>query len=141
MKLLLAEEVADMLLMPEPRVYELVRQGKLPAVRIGRQVRFRQETLDAWLAILEDRGSPNTRGGPGWGVAGFRRGLLRPTNARLCHSEEGADRLVSGPFARRQQEEVAPTLLHKTGGRKAPDSGGRQVPEQRMVSFELRALL
>ena len=53
MKTLIAEEIADMLRVTKGRVYELVRQGRLPAVRIGRQVRFREETVVAWLAKLE----------------------------------------------------------------------------------------
>jgi excisionase family DNA binding protein len=54
MRTLLADELADILRVPKGRVYELVRQGKLPAVRIGRQVRFREETVAAWLAELEN---------------------------------------------------------------------------------------
>ncbi len=54
MRLLKADEVAEALQVPKPRVYELARQHALPAVRIGRQLRFRQEAIETWLAALED---------------------------------------------------------------------------------------
>jgi excisionase family DNA binding protein len=53
MRIFLAEEIAQILRVPKGRVYELARQGKLPVLRIGRQVRFREESLDVWLAGLE----------------------------------------------------------------------------------------
>lgn len=48
--LLTAEEVAAILKVRKSRVYELVRSGALPAVHIGRQVRFRRSDLERWLA-------------------------------------------------------------------------------------------
>jgi len=53
MRTLLAEEIAQILRVPRGRVYKLVRQGMLPAIRIGRQARFREETIVAWLAQFE----------------------------------------------------------------------------------------
>jgi excisionase family DNA binding protein len=45
-----AEFVSELLDVPKARVYELVRQNLLPAVRIGaRQIRFDEETLQAWI--------------------------------------------------------------------------------------------
>ena len=32
------------------RVYELVRQGILPCVRFGRQIRFDSQQIEAWIA-------------------------------------------------------------------------------------------
>ena len=54
MRTLLADEIAQIPRVPKGRIYELVRQGKLPAVRIGRQVRFREETVAAWLDEFEN---------------------------------------------------------------------------------------
>ncbi len=54
MKVLLADEVAELLRVPVPRIYELARQGQIPHMRLGRQVRFRQEAVEAWLNTLED---------------------------------------------------------------------------------------
>ena len=52
--LLEAEDVAALLGVPRRFVYELVRRGELPAVRIGqRYVRFRSEALDEWIASRE----------------------------------------------------------------------------------------
>ncbi len=64
MKIFLADEIAQILRVPKGRVYELVRQGKLPAVRIGRQVRFREDAVEAWLSGLEERAADQyLRGG------------------------------------------------------------------------------
>jgi excisionase family DNA binding protein len=54
MRVLVAAEVAELLKVPVPRVYELARQGQIPHVRIGRQVRFRQEAVEAWITALEN---------------------------------------------------------------------------------------
>lgn len=36
------------------KVYELIRTGQLPVVRIGRAVRVRRNALERWLADLEE---------------------------------------------------------------------------------------
>ena len=57
-KLLRMEEVAAYLDVTLARAYELVRQGVVPAVRMGRQVRVDPERLEKWVAqggrALED---------------------------------------------------------------------------------------
>ncbi len=50
MKILLAQEAATILRVPKARVYELVRQKKFPAVRIGRLVRIPEDELRGWIA-------------------------------------------------------------------------------------------
>jgi len=45
-RLLLADEAAQILRIPKARVYELVRQSKLRVVRIGRFVRIPEEALE-----------------------------------------------------------------------------------------------
>jgi excisionase family DNA binding protein len=47
---LTTEEVLDCLNVNSRTIYRLIRSGELPAVRIGRQWRFRRTDLDAWLA-------------------------------------------------------------------------------------------
>ena len=42
-------EVARILDTSEQRVYELIRAGMLPAVRLGRQVRVDKEALDQFI--------------------------------------------------------------------------------------------
>lgn len=49
-RLLTVQQVAHQLQLPAPRVYELVRTGSLPCVKIGRQVRFDPEQLAQWIA-------------------------------------------------------------------------------------------
>ena len=46
---LTTDEVLDYLKVTSRTIYRLIRAGDLPAVRIGRQWRFRQCDLDAWL--------------------------------------------------------------------------------------------
>lgn len=43
-------EVARILDISEARVYEMIRQGVLPAVRLGRQVRIDRQTLEEFIA-------------------------------------------------------------------------------------------
>jgi excisionase family DNA binding protein len=38
-------------------VYRLIKAGKIPAVRVGRQWRFRKRDLDAWLDTQRPRGA------------------------------------------------------------------------------------
>lgn len=42
-------EVAEYLRMSEAKVYRLVREQQIPAVRIGKTWRFRKDLLDEWL--------------------------------------------------------------------------------------------
>lgn len=46
---LTTEEVLDYLQINLRTIYRLIRLGKLPAVRVGRQWRFRRQDLDVWL--------------------------------------------------------------------------------------------
>jgi excisionase family DNA binding protein len=46
---LTTEEVLGYLKITPRTIYRLIRSGELPAVRIGRQWRFRRGDLDRWL--------------------------------------------------------------------------------------------
>jgi excisionase family DNA binding protein len=46
---LTTEEVLAYLKITPRTIYRLIRSGELPAVRIGRQWRFRRADLDRWL--------------------------------------------------------------------------------------------
>jgi excisionase family DNA binding protein len=46
---LTTEEVLSYLKITPRTIYRLIRSGELPAVRIGRQWRFRHADLDRWL--------------------------------------------------------------------------------------------
>jgi excisionase family DNA binding protein len=52
-RLLEAEEVASYLGMRTDWVYREVRAGRLPHIRLGRAVRFRKESIEAWLEASE----------------------------------------------------------------------------------------
>ena len=42
-------EVAEVLRIGRSRAYEMVAEGKIPSVRIGRSVRVNRKELDRWL--------------------------------------------------------------------------------------------
>jgi excisionase family DNA binding protein len=48
--LLTAPQVAVLLQVPKARVYQLAREGLLPSVRIGRQIRVSAGALEKWIA-------------------------------------------------------------------------------------------
>ncbi len=50
MKVITAKAVATILGVSVYRVYELVRLGLLPSVRLGRQIRFDEDALQRWIA-------------------------------------------------------------------------------------------
>lgn len=50
MKLLTVKEVAELLSVGAPRIYEMAKQGILPSVRLGRQIRFSEQALQDWIA-------------------------------------------------------------------------------------------
>ena len=59
---LTTEEVLDYLQVNLRTVYRLIKAGKIPAVRVGRQWRFRKRDIDAWLESQRPRGrSPRRR--------------------------------------------------------------------------------
>jgi excisionase family DNA binding protein len=58
---LTTEEVLDYLQVNLRTVYRLIKAGKIPAVRVGRQWRFRKRDIDAWLESQRPR---NLRPGP-----------------------------------------------------------------------------
>ena len=43
------KELADYLRVTEKTVYRLLKQGKIPAIRINHQWRFRKSLIDEWL--------------------------------------------------------------------------------------------
>ncbi len=56
---LTTEEVLEYLQVNLRTVYRLIKAGKIPAVRVGRQWRFRKRDIDAWLDTQRpSRGEP-----------------------------------------------------------------------------------
>jgi excisionase family DNA binding protein len=64
-RLLDVEDVAEILGMKRDWIYAEVRAGRLPHVRFGRTVRFRRESIDAWIAASERGKIPSQRNRPG----------------------------------------------------------------------------
>ena len=54
---LTTEEVLEYLQVNLRTVYRLIKAGRIPAVRVGRQWRFRKRDIDAWLETQRPRGS------------------------------------------------------------------------------------
>jgi excisionase family DNA binding protein len=62
---LTTEEVLDYLQVNLRTVYRLIKAGKIPAVRVGRQWRFRKRDIDAWLESQRPRGVRAAVASPG----------------------------------------------------------------------------
>jgi excisionase family DNA binding protein len=69
---LTTEEVLEYLQVNPRTVYRLIKAGKIPAVRVGRQWRFRKRDIDAWLD------SQRPRGGGGRPAAAATAAPVRP---------------------------------------------------------------
>src|SRR6202049_2197634 len=61
---LTTEEVLEYLQVNLRTVYRLIKAGKIPAVRVGRQWRFRKRDIDAWLDSPRIRGGARAEGAP-----------------------------------------------------------------------------
>ena len=71
---LTTEEVLDYLQVNLRTIYRLIKAGRIPAVRVGRQWRFRKSDIDAWLESQRPRnaraaGQPAMRPTPATGRA------------------------------------------------------------------------
>ena len=58
---LTTEEVLDYLQVNLRTVYRLIKAGKIPAVRVGRQWRFRKRDIDVWLESQRPRQAGRAR--------------------------------------------------------------------------------
>ena len=61
---LTTEEVLEYLQVNLRTVYRLIKAGKIPAVRVGRQWRFRKRDIDAWLDSQRLRGGSRAAAAP-----------------------------------------------------------------------------
>ncbi|MCC7019557.1 MAG: helix-turn-helix domain-containing protein [Ardenticatenales bacterium] len=52
--LLTIKDVQEITQLGRTTIYELMRDGRLPYLKIGRSVRIRREALEAWLAETEE---------------------------------------------------------------------------------------
>jgi excisionase family DNA binding protein len=97
---LTTEEVLDYLQVNLRTVYRLIKAGKIPAVRVGRQWRFRKKDIDAWLA-----GNRSAGRGIGHGLERPRILIVddeqpvRELLAKSLATEYEVDAVADGPSA------------------------------------------
>jgi excisionase family DNA binding protein len=53
---LTVEELSVYLKIPKSTLYKLVREGKIPAQKVGRHLRFLRESIDEWLKRQNEPG-------------------------------------------------------------------------------------
>jgi excisionase family DNA binding protein len=100
---LTTEEVLEYLQVNLRTVYRLIKAGKIPAVRVGRQWRFRKRDVDAWLESQRVRSAR--------GMAPIRTSTATPSRARILvvDDEETIRELLSKTLALADYEvDVAP---------------------------------
>jgi len=73
---LTTEEVLEYLQVNLRTVYRLIKAGKIPAVRVGRQWRFRKRDIDAWLDSQRPRGDRPAASAPSVPVRSTRQRVL-----------------------------------------------------------------
>ena len=49
------EETAKYLIIGKSTLYKMAREGKIPAVKIANQWRFRKEDIDKWLQEIRNK--------------------------------------------------------------------------------------
>jgi len=76
---LTTEEVLEYLHVNLRTVYRLIKAGRIPAVRVGRQWRFRKRDIDAWLESQRPR---HARGGAAASGAAAPQRAAQPLPAR-----------------------------------------------------------
>jgi excisionase family DNA binding protein len=84
---LTTEEVLEYLQVNLRTVYRLIKAGKIPAVRVGRQWRFRKRDIDAWLDSQRPRGGPRQ---PAVAAAPAARPAAGPTRNRVLVVDDEA---------------------------------------------------
>jgi len=73
---LTTEEVLEYLQINLRTVYRLIKAGKIPAVRVGRQWRFRKRDIDAWLDSQRPRSDRQAAPTPAAPVRNTRQRVL-----------------------------------------------------------------
>ena len=63
-RLLSLQEVADWLDVSRTTLYEMVRRGRIPGIKIGGAWRFKREEVDKWLTEKAAQGGPQSREDP-----------------------------------------------------------------------------
>jgi excisionase family DNA binding protein len=146
---LTTEEVLDYLQVNLRTVYRLIKAGKIPAVRVGRQWRFRKRDIDAWLEssrpasgglmLPEDRaGSGNER--PRILVVDDEQAVRDLLSKTLTMADYDVDAADDGPSAIEKMRAVTYDLL--ITDLKMPGMDGLSViREARKLSADLRVII
>ena len=114
---LTTEEVLEYLQVNLRTVYRLIKAGKIPAVRVGRQWRFRKRDIDAWLDSQRPRG-----------------GSARPAAARPADATRRRVLVVDDEASIRDL--LAKTLSEEYDVDVAPD-GRSALERMRMYPYDL----
>ena len=88
---LTTEEVLEYLQVNLRTVYRLIKAGNIPAVRVGRQWRFRKRDIDAWLDSQRTQGREAT--------ACHRRPHARPSCVLVVDDEASIRDLLAKTLA------------------------------------------
>ena len=92
-RLLIVPEVAKLLRVPPSRAYQLIRDGDLPAVHVGRQLRVSEEALRNWIAEGGDPLPPHPAPPDENARSPRREELKEEAQRRLRDAEQEAERL------------------------------------------------
>ncbi len=144
---LTTEEVLDYLQVNLRTVYRLIKAGKIPAVRVGRQWRFRKRDIDAWLessrpgpggALLGDDGAGGER--PRILVVDDEQAVRDLLSKTLTMADYDVDAADDGPSALEKMRAVEYDLL--ITDLKMPGMDGLSViREARKVAPDLRVII
>lgn len=93
---LTTEEVLEYLQVNLRTVYRLIKAGKIPAVRVGRQWRFRKRDIDAWLDTQRPRGGER---GPASAVADKPQGRDGRSRVLVVDDESSIRELLAKTLA------------------------------------------
>jgi excisionase family DNA binding protein len=116
---LTTEEVLDYLQVNLRTVYRLIKAGKIPAVRVGRQWRFRKRDIDAWLE--------SSRPASG--------GLMLPEDHRAGNGERPRILVVDDEQAVRDL--LSKTLTMADYDVDSADDGPSAIDKMRAVEYDL----
>ena len=98
---LTTEEVLEYLQVNLRTVYRLIKAGKIPAVRVGRQWRFRKRDIDAWLDAQRPRGE---RGGAAAATTDRRPRIAERPRILVVDDEASIRELLSKTLALAEYE-------------------------------------
>jgi excisionase family DNA binding protein len=96
---LTTEEVLEYLQVNLRTVYRLIKAGKIPAVRVGRQWRFRKRDIDAWLDSQRPRGGARATHAPGPAASSSPRQATERPRILVVDDESSIRDLLSKTLA------------------------------------------